>query len=70
MELITDQPTRGARCPKTPHDRHNFPEVVASRPPGDRNFREVVPIMCAYQKVISAYGLKANRPPFFLDRHD
>jgi hypothetical protein len=26
-----------------PQDRHNFPEVVASSPPGDHNFREVVP---------------------------
>jgi hypothetical protein len=26
------------------HDRHNFREVVASRPQDDHNFREVVPI--------------------------
>ncbi len=28
-------------------DRHNFPEVVASNPLGDHNFREVVPILRA-----------------------
>jgi hypothetical protein len=27
------------------HDRHNFREVVASEPPGDHNFPEVVTIM-------------------------
>src|SRR2546421_3012311 len=56
--------SRGHRPPPTgSDDRHNFPELVASAPPGDHDFREVVPT------IVTILGTSDHRAVSPVRRH-